>query len=66
MLCGFVLGADCGGFCLLSFKPVTQEAPQTFPAVTGDTVLVCAPLMAGVVVGLSRGGKDREAGVAGA
>lgn len=45
--------------CLMSSKPVTQEAPWTFPAVT-----VYAPLIAGIVIDLSHSGKDREAGVA--
>lgn len=43
----------------MSSKPVTQEAPWTFPAVT-----VYAPLIAGIVIDLSHSGKDREAGVA--
>lgn len=46
----------------MSFKPVTQEAPQTFPAVTDDMVTVCAPLIAGIIIDLSHRGKDREAG----
>lgn len=53
------------GFCLMSFKPVTQKAPQTFPAVTDDSAGVCT-IDCWDCIDLSRGGKDREAGVAGA